>query len=151
MGSPTQLQTCAFELNLYGKLCRHFHQYLAFVRSLPRTLEGHRAEDVTSKVSDPSFTNLVQRSDRDEESMLISWLFGGKNLILNKELRPYEGGDLSCPVGLVESECPLYFDLEKRHCSQKRKGESRSTVLDVEQRVTYFWSEDWIVWEIISM
>ena len=30
------------------------------------TFEGHGKEDVTSKVSDPPFTNLVQRSDSDE-------------------------------------------------------------------------------------
>ena len=33
--------------------------------------EGHGKEDVTSKVSDPPFTNLVQRSDNDEKFMLI--------------------------------------------------------------------------------
>jgi len=33
--------------------------------------EGHRKEDVTSKVSDPPFTNLVQRSDDNEKLMLI--------------------------------------------------------------------------------
>jgi len=33
--------------------------------------EGHRKEDVTSKVSDPPFTNLSQRSDRDKKPMLI--------------------------------------------------------------------------------
>jgi len=35
------------------------------------TFEGHGKEDVTSKVSNPLFTNLVQRSDIDEKSMLI--------------------------------------------------------------------------------
>ena len=34
-------------------------------------LEGHRKEDVTSKVSDPPFTNLTPRSDIDEKPMLI--------------------------------------------------------------------------------
>ena len=34
-------------------------------------LEGHRKEDVTSKVSDPPFTNLTPRSDIDKKSMLI--------------------------------------------------------------------------------
>ena len=33
--------------------------------------EGHGKEDVTSKVSDPSFTNLIQRSDSNEKPMLI--------------------------------------------------------------------------------
>ena len=33
--------------------------------------EGHKKEDVTSKVSDPPFTNLVQRSDSNEKLMLI--------------------------------------------------------------------------------
>ena len=33
--------------------------------------EGHGKEDVTSKVSDPSFTNLTQRSDSDEKLMLV--------------------------------------------------------------------------------
>ena len=32
--------------------------------------EGHEKEDVTSKVSDPPFTNLTQRSDSDKKSML---------------------------------------------------------------------------------
>ena len=35
------------------------------------TFEGHRKKDVTSKVSDPPFTNLTQRSDSDKKSMLI--------------------------------------------------------------------------------
>jgi len=34
-------------------------------------LEGHGKEDVTSKVSDPPFTNLTQRSDSDEKPMLV--------------------------------------------------------------------------------
>jgi len=33
--------------------------------------EGHRKEDVTSKVSNPPFTNLIQRSDSNEKPMLI--------------------------------------------------------------------------------
>ena len=33
--------------------------------------EGHGKEDVTSKVSDPPFTNLVQRSDSDKKLKLI--------------------------------------------------------------------------------
>ena len=33
--------------------------------------KGHRKGDITSKVSVPSFTNLAQRSDIDEEPMLI--------------------------------------------------------------------------------
>ena len=33
--------------------------------------EGHRKEDVTSKVSDSPFTNLTQRSDSVEKPMLI--------------------------------------------------------------------------------
>ena len=33
--------------------------------------EGHGKENVTSKVLDPPFTNLVQRSDRDKKPMLI--------------------------------------------------------------------------------
>ena len=32
---------------------------------------GHGKEDVISKVSDPPFTNLTQRSDSDEKPMLI--------------------------------------------------------------------------------
>ena len=35
------------------------------------TFEGHEKEDVTSKVPDPPFTNLDQRSDRDKKPMLI--------------------------------------------------------------------------------
>jgi len=35
------------------------------------TFEGHGKDDVTSKVSDPPFTNLVQRSDNDKKLMLI--------------------------------------------------------------------------------
>ena len=34
-------------------------------------VEGHRKEDVTSKVSDPSFANLIQRNDSNEKPMLI--------------------------------------------------------------------------------
>jgi len=33
--------------------------------------EGHGKEDVTSKVSDPPFTNLIQKSDNNEKLMLI--------------------------------------------------------------------------------
>ena len=33
--------------------------------------EGYRKEDVTSKVSDPPFTSLTQRSDSNEKYMLI--------------------------------------------------------------------------------
>jgi len=39
--------------------------------------ESHRKEDVTSKVSDPYFTNLTQKGVSDEKSMLIRWLSGG--------------------------------------------------------------------------
>jgi len=39
--------------------------------------EGHRKEDVASKVSDPSFTNLTQRSDGDKKSMLVGCLSDG--------------------------------------------------------------------------
>ena len=35
------------------------------------TFEGYRKEDVISKVLDPPFTNLTQRSDSDEKFMLI--------------------------------------------------------------------------------
>ena len=35
------------------------------------TFEGHEKEDVTSKVLDPLFTNLVQRSDSNEKLILI--------------------------------------------------------------------------------
>ena len=68
---PIQLQTCAAELNVYRELRYHFRQYLTFFGSLHRIFEGHKKWDVISKVSDPSFTNLVQRSDNDEEPMLI--------------------------------------------------------------------------------
>jgi len=40
-------------------------------------LEGYRKEDVTSKASDPPFTNLTPRSNIDEKPMLIGWLSGG--------------------------------------------------------------------------
>ena len=33
--------------------------------------EGHGKEDVTSKVSDPPFTNLIQRSDSNKKLTLI--------------------------------------------------------------------------------
>ena len=33
--------------------------------------EGHEKKDATSKVSDPPFTNLVQKSDSNEKPMLI--------------------------------------------------------------------------------
>ena len=39
--------------------------------------EGHGKEDVTSKVSDPPFINLTQRSDSDEKLMLIGELSDG--------------------------------------------------------------------------
>ena len=64
-------QTYATKLNVYEELCHRFHQYLTFAGFLPMTLEGHRKEDVTSKVSDPPFTNLVQESDSNDEPMLI--------------------------------------------------------------------------------
>jgi len=35
------------------------------------TFESQGIEDTTSKVSDPPFTNLVQRSDNDKKPMLI--------------------------------------------------------------------------------
>jgi len=35
------------------------------------TFEGHRKVDVTSKVSNPPFTNLIQRGDNNEKPMLI--------------------------------------------------------------------------------
>ena len=35
------------------------------------TFEGHGKEDVTSKVSDPPFTKLIQRSDSNKKLMLI--------------------------------------------------------------------------------
>jgi len=40
-------------------------------------LASHGKEDVTCKVSDPSFTNPTVRSDIEEKFMLIRWLFGG--------------------------------------------------------------------------
>ena len=58
-------------LNVYRELCHHFHQYLAFAGFLHRTFEGHRKEDVTSKVSDSPFTNLTPKSDNDEKLMHI--------------------------------------------------------------------------------
>ena len=33
--------------------------------------EGHGKEDVTSKVSDPPFTNVIERSDNNKKPMLI--------------------------------------------------------------------------------
>jgi len=33
--------------------------------------------DITSKVLDPPFTNLVKRSDSDRKPILIGWLSGG--------------------------------------------------------------------------
>ena len=33
--------------------------------------EGHRKENITSKVLDPPFTNLTQRSGSDKKSMLV--------------------------------------------------------------------------------
>ena len=35
------------------------------------TFKGHEKEDVTSKVSDPLFTNLVQRNDSDKKPIII--------------------------------------------------------------------------------
>ena len=70
--------TCATERNIYGGLRYHFRQYLVFVEPLHRIFEGHKKGDITSKVSDPLFTNLIQRSYSDEESMLIGWHSGGK-------------------------------------------------------------------------
>ena len=35
------------------------------------TFEGHGRKDVNSKVPDPSFTNLIQRSNSNEKCMLI--------------------------------------------------------------------------------
>ena len=67
----TQLQICVIELNVCGKLCHYFHQYLAIAGFLYRIFDGHRTGDVTSMVSDPPFINLVQKSDSDEEPMLI--------------------------------------------------------------------------------
>jgi len=40
------------------------------------TFEGHGKEDVTSKVSDPPFTNLAQRNDSNKKP--ISHLEGGE-------------------------------------------------------------------------
>jgi len=42
-----------------------------------RRIWRHEKVDVTSKVLDPPFTNLIQRSDSNEKSMLIKWLSGG--------------------------------------------------------------------------
>jgi len=39
--------------------------------------EGQRKEDVTSKVSDPPFTNLVQSNNNNEKPILIWWLSDG--------------------------------------------------------------------------
>jgi len=33
--------------------------------------EGHGKDEITRKVSDPPFTNLAQRSESDEKTMLI--------------------------------------------------------------------------------
>ena len=40
-------------------------------RNEHNAFEGHEKEDVTSKISDPLFINLVQIGDSDEELMLI--------------------------------------------------------------------------------
>jgi len=42
------------------------------------TFEGQGKEDVTSKVLDPPFTNLIQRGDNNEKFMLIRLLSGGR-------------------------------------------------------------------------
>ena len=52
------------------------HDALVRSRILPDynghgAFEGHEKEDVTSKVSNSPFTNLVQRSDSDIKPMLI--------------------------------------------------------------------------------
>ena len=59
-------------------------------------LAGHRKEDVTSKVSNPPFTNLTPRSDIDEKPMLIRWLLVVE-MFINE-------GSWRTPVGQVESE-----------------------------------------------
>ena len=81
-------------------------------------LEGHRKEDVTSKVSDPSFANFDQR----RSSFLVAKIcppvrsrilplpilikedpgLWWQNLLLSEGLRP-------TPVGRVESECSSVF------------------------------------------
>ena len=66
--------------------------------------EGHKKEDITDTVSDPTFTILVQGSDNNEKPMLIE-----QNLSLSEGSHPCVGGDLSCPVGRVESECSTTF------------------------------------------
>ena len=47
-------------------ISRVLHGYSAY-----GGFEDHRKEDITSKVSDSSFTNLTQRSDTDEKPMLV--------------------------------------------------------------------------------
>ena len=57
--------------SMYMGNCHCFSQYLAFAGSLHKIFEGHMKGGVTSKVLDPPFVNLVQRSDSSEEPMLI--------------------------------------------------------------------------------
>jgi len=52
------------------------HDALVRPRILPDhnehgAFEGHEKENVTSKVSDPPFTNIVQRSDNNKKTMFI--------------------------------------------------------------------------------
>ena len=61
-------------VNTHQRLIRHDAPVMS--RILPGhseygVSEGHMKEDVISRVSDPPFTNLTQRSDSDEKPMLV--------------------------------------------------------------------------------
>jgi len=52
------------------------HDALVRSRILPDhnehgAFEGHGKENVTSKVSDPPFTNIIQRNDNNKKTMFI--------------------------------------------------------------------------------
>ena len=81
--------------------------------------EGHKKEDVTSKVSDPPFTNFIQRSESNKKTHAHCMTFWWRSFPLSEELRPCEdlrtswSGEVRMLPCIQPQETPLFSKGEK--------------------------------------
>ena len=71
MVNDTRQGLIGHDAPVMSRVCHGHSGYGAGYGSGYGPLAGHGKEDVTCKVSDPPFTNLIPRSDIDKKPMLI--------------------------------------------------------------------------------
>jgi len=81
--------------------------------------EGHRKEDIPNKVSDPLFTNLIQRSDNNKKSHAHWMTFWWWSFPLSGGLLPYEDLCTSWSGGIRMLPCIL---ISRNTIVLKRRG-----------------------------